>query len=74
MPPEELYDTVADPHETVNLALYTKPDDQATLTRLRTAADQWIVESKDQGEFDDTSYDKAWAEATPEPKNKKPKR
>src|SRR6185503_13578203 len=47
MPPEELYDIFADPHETKNLA--TSPEHQAVLKELRTAVDQWIEESNDQG-------------------------
>jgi arylsulfatase A-like enzyme len=61
MPEEELYDTIADPHETVNLATSSKPEHQAALLKLREAVAMWIVESKDQGQFDDYSYDKAWA-------------
>lgn len=37
MPKEELYDTVEDPHETVNLATSDRPDHQAALKRLRAA-------------------------------------
>ncbi len=61
MPEEELYDTVADPHETVNLASSTKPDDQAALKHLRDAVAQWIIDTKDRGQNDDYRYDKAWA-------------
>jgi len=61
MPAEELYDTVADPFETVNLATSTKPEHQAALKRLHAAVEKWIVDTKDQGQWDDTSYDKEWA-------------
>jgi N-sulfoglucosamine sulfohydrolase len=47
MPPEELYDEIADPYETVNLA--TSPEHQKVLVELRTAVDRWIDESNDQG-------------------------
>lgn len=47
MPPEELYDEVADPYETVNLA--TSPQHQKILLELRGAVDRWIEESNDQG-------------------------
>src|SRR5262245_32268682 len=47
MPPEELYDIVADPYETRNLA--GSPEHQATLVELRGAVDRWIVDSNDQG-------------------------
>lgn len=61
MPEEELYDTVADPHETVNLATSDKPEAQAALKRLRAATEQWIVDSNDQGRDDDYSFDPEWA-------------
>jgi arylsulfatase A-like enzyme len=47
MPPEELYDEIADPYETVNLA--TSPEHQKVLVELRTAVDRWIEDSNDQG-------------------------
>jgi len=47
MPPEELYDEVADPYETVNLV--NLPEHQKLLVELRTAVDRWIEESNDQG-------------------------
>jgi N-sulfoglucosamine sulfohydrolase len=47
MPEEELYDELADPYETVNLA--GSPDHQKVLLELRTAVDRWIEESNDQG-------------------------
>jgi arylsulfatase A-like enzyme len=47
MPPEELYDEVADPYETVNLA--TSPDHQKILLELRGVTERWIEESNDQG-------------------------
>jgi N-sulfoglucosamine sulfohydrolase len=48
MPPEELYDVVADPYETKNLT--TSPEHQTVLRELRTAVDRWIEESNDQGQ------------------------
>lgn len=47
MPPEELYDIVADPYETINLA--TSPEHKSVLLELRAAVDRWIEESNDQG-------------------------
>lgn len=47
MPAEELYDLQTDPHEIVNLA--QSPGHQAVLSRLRTALENWIVETKDKG-------------------------
>ena len=44
---EELYDEVADPYETKNLA--NSPDHQKVLIELRSAVDRWIEESNDQG-------------------------
>ena len=39
-PPEELYDTVADPHEVLNLV--AKPEHAATVRRLRGALAGWV--------------------------------
>jgi len=47
MPSEELYDEVADPYETINLA--TSSEHQKILLELRGAVDRWIEESNDQG-------------------------
>lgn len=47
MPEEELYDVVADPHETKNLA--SSAEHQAVLKELRGVLEQWIEESNDQG-------------------------
>ena len=49
--PEQLFDTVNDPHEINNLADSTKPEHQAALLRMREALDLWIVETQDRGEF-----------------------
>ncbi len=51
MAPEELYDTQADPHETVNLINSTKPEHVAALQRLRPALEKWITDTNDQGRF-----------------------
>lgn len=61
MPEEELYDTVADPFETVNLATSRNPDAHAALLKLRAAVGKWIVDTKDAGSNSDYSYDKQWA-------------
>lgn len=47
MPEEELYDIVADPHETKNLA--ASAEHQAVLKELRGVLERWIEESSDQG-------------------------
>jgi uncharacterized sulfatase len=46
-PVEELYDTVADPHEVNNLA--DAPEHQDTLKRLRKVLEDWMKETKDLG-------------------------
>lgn len=51
VPPEQLYDTAADPHEIHNLADSDDPEHQAALLRLRAALDTWISETGDRGEF-----------------------
>jgi arylsulfatase A-like enzyme len=47
MPPEELYDLQADPHEITNLA--GTREHRATLDRLRVALEDWIRNSGDKG-------------------------
>ena len=49
MPDEELYDTLADPHEIANLAASANPEHQAALKHLRAELEKWIEESNDQG-------------------------
>jgi N-sulfoglucosamine sulfohydrolase len=46
-PPEELYDTDADPHEINNLA--ASPQHQAVLKKMRAVLAQWQKETKDLG-------------------------
>jgi hypothetical protein len=46
-PPEELYDTVADPHQIRNLA--DDPAHRATLERMRRATADWMTRIDDQG-------------------------
>jgi N-sulfoglucosamine sulfohydrolase len=48
-PAEELYDTIADPYETVNLV--DSPAHEQALRRLRARLDRWILETDDQGRF-----------------------
>jgi N-sulfoglucosamine sulfohydrolase len=50
-PCEELYDTAADPHETINLIASNEPEPRDALARLRAALDTWIVETGDRGHF-----------------------
>jgi N-sulfoglucosamine sulfohydrolase len=47
MPAEELYDTKADPHETVNLVASDEPTHKAALDRLRMELEEWREESHD---------------------------
>jgi len=49
LPEEELYDTVADPHEIVNLAASPAAEHRRALERLRTALAVWMVETRDRG-------------------------
>ena len=51
MPPEELYDLKADPHEVHNLAKSASPEHQQALQRLRGVLETWIEETDDQGRF-----------------------
>jgi uncharacterized sulfatase len=46
-PAEELYDTLADPHEINNLA--DRPEHQARLERMRKALVEWMTRTNDQG-------------------------
>lgn len=46
-PPEELYDTIVDPYELTNLA--GDPTHAETLQSMRTALDDWIRSTRDQG-------------------------
>jgi arylsulfatase A-like enzyme len=49
LPPEELYDLDADPHEIQNLAASDAPEHRAALLRLRAALEKWIDETNDAG-------------------------
>src|SRR6185436_92909 len=49
MPPEELYDLESDPWAMNNLAESPQAEHMAVLERLRSALENWIVESNDQG-------------------------
>ena len=49
--PEQLFDTMLDPHEINNLAGSSKPEHREALLRMRTALETWIVETQDRGEF-----------------------
>lgn len=50
-PPEELYNLTTDPHEMHNLAV--NPDHADRLAAMRSAVDDWIVASNDQGRLDE---------------------
>ena len=49
--PEQLFDTLRDPHEIHNLSKSIKPEHQEALNKMRSALDVWIVETQDRGEF-----------------------
>lgn len=51
LPPEQLFDTEADPHEIHNLADSDKPEHRKALIRLRAALDTWLVETGDLGQW-----------------------
>jgi len=54
--PEQLFDTLADPHEINNLANSNKPEHQKALLQMRTALDVWMVETQDQGVFPEPDH------------------
>jgi len=49
--PEQLFDTVNDPHEIHNLADSSDPQHREALIRMRAALSVWMVETQDQGVF-----------------------
>ncbi|VGO12366.1 Arylsulfatase [Pontiella desulfatans] len=49
--PEQLFDTVNDPHEINNLANSDKPEHREALVAMRAALAVWEVEMQDQGVF-----------------------
>lgn len=49
--PEQLFDTIADPHEIQYLADSKEPGHQQALIRLRAALAAWIEETQDRGKF-----------------------
>jgi arylsulfatase A-like enzyme len=51
LPPEQLFDTDADPHEIQNLVASPAKEHQAALLHLRTALDVWIAETQDRGQW-----------------------
>jgi len=57
-PPEELYDTEADPYEIRNLA--GEPEHAADLERLRGALDAWIDEVGDMGRVPEADMVASW--------------
>jgi arylsulfatase A-like enzyme len=50
LPPEQLFDTQADPHEIHNLVDSDRPEHREALIRLRAALVTWIVETGDLGQ------------------------
>ena len=57
-PPEELFDTHADPHELRNLA--TDPAYADVLGRMRRACTQWLERTGDLGELDERNMVRQW--------------
>jgi arylsulfatase A-like enzyme len=49
--PEQLFDTLNDPHEIHNLANSLEPAHREALIRMRTALSVWMTETQDQGVF-----------------------
>ncbi|NQU21494.1 MAG: sulfatase [Candidatus Nealsonbacteria bacterium] len=49
--PEQLFDTLNDPHEIHNLADSQVPEHRETLIRMRAALSVWMTETQDQGVF-----------------------
>lgn len=62
-PCEELYDTVADPHEIVNLIGSGVREHENARARLRAALDTWIVETGDLGARPEPDYNRGQVEA-----------
>jgi len=54
--PEQLFDTVNDPHEIHNLAASDKPEHKEALIRMRAALSVWMVETQDQGVFPEPDH------------------
>ncbi len=59
-PSEELYDWTADTWQVTNLA--GDPEYRATLKKLRTLLDQWMIDTNDHGFESDAMYDSDMAE------------
>lgn len=75
MPPEELYDMEADPHEIHNLVGSERPADREALARLRTRLERWIEETDDQGRsFEAPEVAAAQGATRPAPATKKAER
>lgn len=55
---EELYDTLADPHEIKNLAASGHPEHQTARKHLRTELEKWIEDSNDRGRIPEPVTDK----------------
>jgi hypothetical protein len=49
--PEQLFDTVNDPHEIHNLVNSKTPEHREALGRMRAALSVWILETQDRGVF-----------------------
>jgi arylsulfatase A-like enzyme len=55
LPPEQLFDTAADPHEIHNLVASDNREHREVLIRLRAALDVWITETGDRGQWPEPS-------------------
>lgn len=69
-PPEELYDTRADPHEVNNLA-----DDSSyaeVLSRMRTAMDRWMERIDDKGNISEEQMVAGWYPEGEQPRTNAP--
>ena len=56
VPCEELYDTLADPHELENLVDSGNLEDRAALTAMRAALDAWMADTGDRGVYSESEY------------------
>ena len=54
LPFEQLYDTEIDPHEINNLVDSSDPSHVKVLQEMRSALDQWMVETGDRGEINES--------------------
>ena len=53
-----MYDTLADPHEVMNLIGSPEREHSDARTRLRSALDTWVTETGDRGARPEQGYDR----------------